>query len=149
MNEQAPTVASQRKVNLVNYENIHPALIYFKSDDEIWERIKKDFPDQLADLVSWKENPNCQCGQRLLKFFNELLQVHPSALDKYVLDENKFNSALVQQVADQQERLMAGKIVEVDKGADAWHKLFQSLEGKQFMAFSAVEREDKVVVYFL
>ena len=149
MNEQNPAVSNQRSLSIVNYENVHPALQYFKSDDATWERIKKDFPDQLADLVSWKENPNCQCGQRLLKFFNELLNVYPSALDKYVLDENKFNSALVKQIESQRNNLLAGKIIEVDKGEAAWHKLFESLEGKQFMAFSAVEREDKVVVYFL
>ena len=38
------------------------ALHYFKGKDEIWNKIKEDYPSQLADLTSWKENPDCACG---------------------------------------------------------------------------------------
>ena len=142
-------IQSGQPLTIVNPQNLRAALVFFKSDDEIWEKIKADFPDQLADLVSWKENPNCQCGQRLYQFFNNLLGVHVTALDKYVVDVNKFNSEIVNQQKIEQQNLLAGQIIVIEKGEHAFQELFRSLEGKQFAMFSAVEREDTVAFYFL
>lgn len=38
---------------------------------------------------------------------------------------------------------------EIDRGSEAWAAFAGSLPGKMFRMFSVVERDDKVVVYFL
>ena len=121
------------------------ALHYFKGKDEIWNKIKEDYPSQLADLTSWKENPDCACGGRITKFFSE----RPVELEKYIDDAAKFDQFMSQARQHQQDNLLAGTIVEIEKGDEAFAEFFQTLSGKQFQMFSVVEREDKVAIYFL
>jgi hypothetical protein len=129
----------------ISKEILPMALHYLKGNDKAWERIKTDYPTQLADLTSWKENPDCACGGRVVKFFAD----KAGELDKYIDDEEKFDKYMDATMKHQQENLIAGTIVEIPKGDAAFAAFFQTLNGKQFQMFSVVERQDTVALYFL
>tara|TARA_B100001113_G_C21120000_1_gene626978 strand:+ start:864 stop:1268 length:405 start_codon:yes stop_codon:yes gene_type:complete len=134
---------------MISHDNLYEALTYMKTKDDVWERLKADFPDQIADLTSWKTNPNCSCGERLSQFFHQQIEANPNVLDKYITDWNEFNAFSQRSRETRQKNMLAGKLVEIDKGTEAWDNFVKTLAGKQFQMFSVVEREDKVAIYFL
>jgi hypothetical protein len=113
---------------MINQANLTDALHLWRTKPDVWSELKTDFPEQLADLTSFESNPNCSCGGRLNKFFREKLSLDTNAL---------------------KQNLLAGKIIEIEKGEQSWAEFVPTLMGKQFHSFSVVERENKVAVYFL
>lgn len=134
---------------MINQSNLTDALHLWRTKEDVWSEIKTDFPDQLADLTSFQDNPNCTCGSRLSKFFTKKLSEDTNILNKYNKYPEELNSFIGQRLNKQQQNMLAGKIIEIDKGEDNWAGFVAGLIGKQFHSFSVVEREDKVAVYFL
>lgn len=133
-------------INTNNVTDILPILI---KDEETFNRLKNDFPSILADLVTFKDNPNCSCRGRVFKFFTEQLEVNPNILEQYVKDTNEITVKLQALSDERAANNYAGKVFLVDKGEEAWAAFARSLPGKMFRMFSVAERDDKVVVYFL
>jgi hypothetical protein len=133
-------------INVNNVADILPILI---KDDETFNSLKNDFSSILADLVTFKDNPNCSCRGRVFKFFSEQLEKNPGSLDKYVKDANEINIKLQSLAEERANNNYAGKIFVIDKGEEAWAAFAGTLPGKMFRMFSVAERDDKVVVYFL
>lgn len=134
---------------MINITNLREALHFYRTKPDVWGALKNDFPEVLADLTSFEGNPNCSCAGRLQKFFMDKLKENPNALNKYNTDPEGLNNLISQKIQQQQMNLLAGKIVEIEKGEESWSNFVQTLIGKQFHSFSIVEREDKVAVYFL
>jgi hypothetical protein len=103
----------------------------------------------LADLVTFKDNPNCSCRGRVFKFFTEHLEANPGSLNKYVKDASEINIKLQYLAEERANNNYAGKVFLIDKGEEAWAAFAGTLPGKMFRMFSVAERDDKVVVYFL
>jgi hypothetical protein len=133
-------------INTNNVANILPILI---KDDETFNRLKNDFSSILADLVTFKDNPNCSCRGRVFKFFSEQLEINPTVLDQYVKDTNEITLKLQSLNEERANNNYAGKVFVIDKGEEAWATFAGTLPGKMFRMFSVAERDDKVVVYFL
>lgn len=134
---------------MINQANLTDALHLWRTKPDVWSELKADFPEQLADLTSFENNPNCSCGGRLNKFFREKLSSDTNILNKYNKYPEELNRVIGERINMQQQNVLAGKIIEIEKGERSWSEFVQTLMGKQFHSFSIVEREDKVAVYFL
>ena len=134
---------------MINQANLTDALHLWRTKPDVWSELKTDFPEQLADLTSFEGNPNCSCGGRLSKFFREKLSADANVLNKYNKYPEELNSVISNRINAQQQNMLAGRIIEIEKGEQSWSEFVQTLMGKQFHSFSIVEREDKVAVYFL
>jgi hypothetical protein len=133
-------------INTSNVADVFPILM---QDNETFDRLKNDFPGILADLVTFKENPNCSCKGRVFKFFTEVLEKTPNSLDKYIKDVEAVNARLQVLNEERAANNYAGRVLIVGKGEENWKAFSQSLVGKMFRMFSVVERENDVAVYFL
>lgn len=135
---------------MINQLNLQDALPIIIKNDIVFEELKRDFPAILADLVTFKSNPNCSCRGRVMKFFNELLEKEPEALNKYVKDPAALTVELNNIKTQRQQNNYSGRIMTVQKGEEAWKSFATDMNnGKFFRAFSVVERENELVVYFL
>lgn len=134
---------------MINTNNVADVLPILIKDDETFNRLKNDFSSILADLVTFKDNPNCTCRGRVFKFFSEQLEINPTVLDQYVKDASVITLKLQSLAEERANNNYAGKVFIVDKGAEAWAAFAATLPGKMFRMFSVAERDDKVVVYFL
>lgn len=134
---------------MITIKNLNDALTLLLQNNDVFDRLKNDYPDVLADLVSLKNNPNCSCRNRVLKFFSDLLMSDPQALDKYVLDSVSFTTAL--ELIDQQRQATnySGRIFIIPKSEDSWKNFSKTLYGKVFRNFSIIERENEIAIYFL
>lgn len=134
---------------MINKNNVTDVLPILVKDDETFGRLQTDFPSILADLVTFKDNPNCSCRGRVFKFFTEQLEVNPNILNKYVKDANEITVKLQALSDERVANNYAGKVFIINKGEEAWAAFAGTLPGKMFRMFSIAERDDKVVVYFL
>jgi len=134
---------------MINANNLTDVLPFLITDEETFSRLTHDFPSMLADLVTFKDNPNCSCRGRVFKFFSEQIEANPGSLDKYIKNADEINIKLKALNEERANNSYAGKLFVVDKGEEAWATFTGSLSGKMFRMFSVAEREDKVVVYFL
>ena len=134
---------------MINLSNVADSVSILIKDNSTFERLKTDFPDILADLVTFKDNPNCSCRGRVFKFFTEKVEQTPDILNKYIYDPEVLSREL-QLINNQRlENNYAGKIMSVEKTEQAWRDFTNSLAGKTFRNFSVAERETSVMVYFL
>lgn len=134
---------------IISLSNFNDALPIMLRDDDTFEQLKTDFPDILADLVTFKNNPNCSCRGRVMKFFGDKLEREPNLLDKYVKDVNALNQEIQAIIAGRIANTYTGKMFIIPKGEEAWQNFSATLVGKMFRGFSVTEREDSLVVYFL
>jgi hypothetical protein len=134
---------------MIYTNNVADVLPILMKDDETFNRLKTDFPSMLADLVTFKDNPNCSCRGRVFKFFTEYLETNPGSLDKYIKDASEVTLKLQSLNQERINNNYMGKVFVVAKGEEAWKNFALTLAGKMFRTFSVVEREDSIVVYFL
>jgi hypothetical protein len=133
-------------INTNNVADVIPMLI---QDSETFEKLKSDFPNILADLVTFKDNPNCSCRGRVFKFFTEYLETNPGSLDKYIKDASEVTLKLQSLSEERVNNNYAGKMFVIGKDEEAWKSFAATLPGKMFRMFSVTERDDSVAVYFL
>lgn len=134
---------------MINTNNLTDVLPFLITDEETFSRLTSDFPSMLADLVTFKDNPNCSCRGRVFKFFNEQLETNPGSLDKYIKNVDAINMELKALNEERANNNYAGRVFMIDKGDEAWKNFANTLSGKMFRMFSVAERGDMVVVYFL
>lgn len=134
---------------MITISNLTDALPILVKDESAFEQLKTDFPGILADLVTFKSNPNCTCRGRVFKFFTEQLEQNKDILEKYVNNPTALQAEIDQLVSQRVASNYAGKVFEIQKGDQAWQVFSQSLAGKAFRSFAIVERENTVAVYFL
>lgn len=134
---------------IINLTNYHDALPILLSDNDTFENLKKDFPEILADLTTFRDNPNCSCRGRVFKFFGEKLAANADILDPYIKDTNSLNARLQHAAQQKMINTYTGKVFTIDKGEEAWKAFASTLATKIFRGFSVVERADSVVIYFL
>jgi hypothetical protein len=135
---------------MITLQNLSSALPYLLKNEFTFDRLKTDFPEILADLTTFKNNPNCSCRSRVAKFFTDKLQQEPTMLNKYIYNEQELTTELNKAELLKQHTNYSGKIVTIPKTDEAWKALSQEInQGKIFRSFSVVERENELVVYFL
>lgn len=134
---------------MIPIDQLGDALSFIVKDEVSFNQLQTDFPEILADIVTFKNNPNCSCKGRVVKFFTEQLEKDPLVMNKYVKDPNALKTEMDRIRAERQSNNYAGKMFVIPKGEESWRSFSATLPGKMFRMFSVVERENEVVVYFL
>ena len=134
---------------MISMDQLGDALSFIIKDDGVFNQLQNDFPEILADIVTFKNNPNCSCKGRVVKFFTEKLEQNPLALNKYVRDLDGLKSEMDRIRTERQSNNYAGKMFVIPKGEESWRNFSATLPGKMFRMFSVTERENEIVVYFL
>jgi hypothetical protein len=134
---------------MINTTNLVDALPIMVKDDSVFESLKTDFPDILADLVTFKSNPNCTCRGRVFKFFTEKLEQNPESLNKYVKDAAVLTAELDTIKNQRTLNNYSGKVFTVSNTDAAWEEFSRNLAGKMFRSFAVVEKDGNLKVYFV
>jgi len=135
--------------------------------DKTFDILKDKYKEIELDLVSWRENPTCECGNRVMKFFEGLFQNEDSKnfineLSKDEGVENKKKQIL--EKFSQRRKVVdpngppppdftdyRGKVLVVGKNDEDWANLWAKIveEKAVFRNFSIVETPEYLKVYFL
>jgi hypothetical protein len=134
---------------MINVTNLSDAMTLLIKDDEVFESLKTDFPAILADLITFKSNPNCTCRSRVFKFFSDELQKDPNILNKYVKTPESLSKDLENMMQQRNNNNYSGKIFKIENTDEAWKNLTNQLVGKAFRTFSVVEKDGQLWVYLL
>lgn len=134
---------------MINQRNLTDALSIIVQNEDAFTRLKNDFPNILADLTTFKSNPNCSCRGRVSNFFNGLLVTNPTLLDQYIADSAELVSKLSIIEQERQNNNYSGRIFVIGKNEEEWKNFVNSLTGKVFRLINIVERENEVAIYIL
>jgi hypothetical protein len=142
----------------------------FIKNDVFFNSLKGKFPEILADLTSSRDNPNCSCKNRVKAhlqskitseedYFNNLINNEEI---KKLLEEKAEEIKSSQVPSDPMEnhfkmmqesmfRNSGGRVFEIGKSEGDWKNLAKKLSDEKisFKSFSVVEKEDKLIVYFI
>lgn len=141
----------------------------FLKNDTFFNSLKEKFPEILADLTSSRSNPNCSCTNRVRTHLNSKLIDEQDYFNNLInIDEIKnltiqtSSSQILNNPFDRQARNMqmmqqniyknsGGKIFEIGKTEEDWKNLVKKLneDGFIFKSFSIIEKENKLIVYFI
>jgi hypothetical protein len=142
----------------------------FIKNDTFFDSLKDKFPEILADLTSSRNNPNCSCKNRVKahlqakitaeqNYFNNLINNQEiKKLTEEKAEEIKNSQAPtnpmenhMQMMQQNMFRNSGGRIFEIGKTEEDWKNLAKKLNEEKiiFRSFSIVEKEDKLVVYFI
>jgi hypothetical protein len=139
-------------------------------NDVFFDSLKDKFPEILADLTSSRNNPNCSCKGRVKShlqgkitteqdYFNNLInneevkkltQEKTEEIKKTQIPTNPMENHM-QMMQQNMFRNSGGRIFEIGKTEEDWKNLVKKLSEEKinFKSFSVVEKEDKLVVYFI
>ena len=134
---------------IINQLNLNDALGILIQNNSIYNRLVSDFPDILADLTTFKTNPNCTCRGRIVKYFSDKLNEDPNLLDKYVENPQDLQNQLVVIQNQRIQNNYSGKVFTVAKGEQAWKDFSQTLAGKMFRSFAIVDNGENLTVYLI
>jgi hypothetical protein len=134
---------------MINLGNVGDSLTFLIKNDSVFEQLKNDFPGILADLTTFKNNPNCSCRGRVFKFFTEQLEQNPNVLEKYVDSPSVLQQELDRLVNERMSNNYSGKVITIEKTDAAWTQFAATLFNKSFRGFSIVERQDSIAIYFV
>ena len=134
---------------IINQTNLNDALGILIKNDTFYNRLTADFPDILADLTTFKTNPNCTCRGRVVKYFSDKLNEDPNLLDKYVENPQDLQNQLVVIQNQRIQNNYSGKVFTVAKGEQAWKDFSQTLAGKMFRSFAIVDNGENLTVYLI
>jgi len=134
---------------MISINQLGDALSFIMQDDGTFDQLQKDFPNILADLVTFRTNPNCSCRGRVIKFFTEQLEKDPMVMNQYVKDLEGLKVYLDKIQSERQLNNYGGRIFTIPSGQESWLSFAASLQGKMFRSFSIVHKGDEIMVYFL
>lgn len=134
---------------MINTTNVADAITLLVRDNDTFDLIKNDFPAILADLITFKSNPNCTCRSKVFKFFTEEVQKNSEVLNKYVKNQEEFAKEISKIVEQRNSNNYSGKVIKIENTEEAWKSLTQQLVGKAFRTFSVIEKEGQLWVYLL
>jgi hypothetical protein len=135
-------------------------------DNTIFDEIKKKYPELEIDLLSSRDNPNCECKQRVINYLTTKLNVkedeffltnlinsdNAKKLREEINENWKF---IIEQETFKQQNVSLefsspGKIYKVEKSDEAWLEFITKIRASlQFQSFSVVDKETYLEVYFI
>jgi len=142
----------------------------FIKNDVFFNSLKGKFPEILADLTSSRNNPNCSCKNRVKAHFENKITTEQDYFNnlinneeiKKLLEEKAEeikNSQIPTNAMEHHMQMMqqnmfrnsGGRVFEIGKSEEDWKNLAKKLSDEKigFKSFSVVEKEDKLVVYFI
>jgi uncharacterized protein YcbX len=139
-------------------------------NDVFFNSLKDKFPEILADLTSSRDNPNCSCKNRVKAhlqgkitteedYFNSLINNEEiKKLTEEKAEEIKTSQVPTNLMENHMQMMQqnmfknnGGRVFEIGKTEEDWKALAKRLSDEKigFKSFSIVEKEDKLVVYFI
>lgn len=133
-------------------------------NEKIFEALKNKYPEILADLTSSKFNPSCTCRGRVGTFLNKKYEEGDKdfldfllSLDDIKEEKSKIDEAIKKREEDRKVKVetqlenATTHIYQVPKGPKGWEDFnkFVNEKGIIFRAFSVVEKDNYLEVYFL
>jgi hypothetical protein len=134
---------------IINQANLNDALGILIKNETFYTRLTTDFPEILADLTTFKTNPNCTCRGRVVKYFSDKLNENPTLLDQYVENPQDLQNQLVVIQNQRIQNNYTGKVFTVGKTEADWQTFANSLAGKMYRTFSVVDNGENLTVYLL
>lgn len=138
---------------VINNTNFSTALEVLIKEDEVFEQMKIDHPSILADLTSYKNNPNCSCRGRVNKYFQDLVTTDPTALSKYIKDNTQFLEKFKNFQDERAKRFaeanFSGRVFTIKKGEESWSEFSKQCMGKNFRSFYILDKGEDLEIYFL
>jgi len=147
----------------INFLNLRAAIEL----DETFNILKEKYKDIEVDLLSWRENPSCSCGQRVHEYFNKVYNTE----DANFLDEMFKNEKVQEKIKEitkprqvrrelstpnsgqipQEMTDYRGKIFVVGKTDEDWANFWKKIieDRAAYRSFSVSEKEEYIKVYFL
>lgn len=124
--------------------------------DVFFDLVKTRYPEAADDMISWKSNNNCSCGNRFLKLLNEKRK-HPEEklfLDTILENEsfiNKSKEIESRNLEAYKKRLFHGRIIKIDKSPESWEDLSNQLLSINaiYRSFALVDNGSELEVRFL
>ena len=115
-----------------------------------YDSYTKQYPNNLANALSFSKNPNCTCRNALIKHYNENKQ----AVDKFTTDflqEHPSELAYEQFIQKHGTKNMVGQIVRIDKSEEAYKQLSDKIASERwvFRQMSVAIDEQNYVIFFL
>jgi hypothetical protein len=135
-------------------------------DDTVFNEIKKKYPELGVDLLSSRENPNCECKQRVINYLTIKLNIkEDEAFLTRLIDSDNIKKLreevnenwkfIIEQETHKQQNMSLefstpGKIYKVEKNDEAWLEFVTKIKASlMFQAFSVVDKETHLEVYFV
>jgi len=115
------------------------------------EQIESTFPEISADVVSFKNNPQCSCANKVKLF----IEKHSSEVFDLLEDYFNKNTSLQQTINaiinGSSFYDVSGKVFEIDDTSEAYENFFKrTIEEKfNFRACNIVSKGDKLKIFFL
>lgn len=118
--------------------------------NDAFSEMSADFPSIAADLLTFKNNPNCSCKNKIIRFISGRIQAgEKDILNKYFINRENLKNAISTMINNYEEKNLSGKIMIIDNSQEAWGTLWKESNTKIYKSFSVVEKNDKLYVYFL
>lgn len=134
----------------INRDNMVNVLAVMIKDDEIFARMKSDHPQILADLLTFRENPNCSCRTKVSNYFsNKMESFGPNVILNYLEGKDGIIRIIKDSIAFTESKILSGKILRVKKGEKEWADFWKSCSSKIFRSFCILDRGEELEVYFL
>lgn len=142
----------------------------FIKNDTLFNSLVVKFPEILADLTSSRNNPHCTCKNRVKshlqsklesesEYFNNLLKIEEiNKLLEEKTQEIKNSQIIKNPMEDHMQMIQktmfrnsGGVIFEIGKTEEDWKNLAKKLSEEKigFRGFSVIEKQDKLIVYFI
>lgn len=122
-------------------------------NNNVFYEMGKHYPDILADLSTFKHNPNCSCRAKVTKFFQDKIEEENLDLVEKYLTKDPNRQDIIKKIKEidehYEQKVLGGKIITIENTQDAWHDFWDSSKEKTFRAFAVVENGSKLNVYFL
>jgi len=134
---------------MVTLTNVSDVVTVLVRDDAVFEQMKIDHPEILADLVTFKSNPNCTCRAKVFKHFSDKINADSTALDKYIKNKEELQKEIDKLYHARMQNSYSGKMITIPKNEQSWKDLGVQASSKAFRSFSVVDNGDTLTIYFI
>jgi hypothetical protein len=135
--------------------------------EETFNTLKEKYKDIEIDLLSWRDNPSCSCGQRVHEFFNKIYNQNDDSVFLDELFKNEKIQEKIKEISKPRRRIVdgssspsqlppemtdyRGKVFVVGKSDEDWANFWQKIisDKAAYRSFSLLEKEEYIKVYFL
>jgi hypothetical protein len=131
---------------MVKNEDILFVIKEIISDDTQFKNLRKQFPEIVGDLVSFKYNPNCSCKSKVGSYFKKKLEENNSLLDEYINTIPELKQKL-EEIQKDKEKILSGKIIKISK--KSWEEFAKDIKEKYYRSFSITEKNEELTIYFI
>ena len=116
------------------------------------------YPKITQDLISGRDNQDCECNSRVSKFLIEEYESNNEAkefLDKVVLSDEIIQAATIWENREKEFRQKTfdfyGKVYKVGLSDEDWLNFFKMIQNQriQYNSFSIVQKDEHLEVRFL